>query len=44
MGIVRSSFLIDPDGHVAKAWPKVKADGHAAEVMTALREARAARG
>jgi peroxiredoxin Q/BCP len=44
MGIVRSSFLIDPDGRVAKAWPKVKADGHAAEVMTALREARAARG
>src|SRR4051794_5402678 len=43
MGIVRSSFLIDPDGRVAKVWPKVKADGHAAEVKAALDEARAAR-
>ena len=43
LGIVRSSFLVDPDGRVARAWPKVKADGHAAEVAAALREARAAR-
>jgi peroxiredoxin Q/BCP len=43
MGIVRSSFLIDPDGRIAKVWPRVKADGHAAEVKTALDEARAAR-
>ncbi len=43
MGIVRSSFLIDPDGRVAKVWPRVKADGHAAEVMAALSEAKAAR-
>lgn len=43
MGIVRSSFLIDPDGRIAKAWPKVKADGHAADVMTALAEAKSAR-
>jgi len=42
-GIQRSTFLIDPDGRVARAWPKVKADGHAAEVLTALAEARAAR-
>jgi len=42
-GIQRSTFLIDPDGRVAHAWPKVKADGHAAEVLTALAEARAAR-
>ncbi|HLX35526.1 MAG TPA: peroxiredoxin [Candidatus Limnocylindrales bacterium] len=42
-GIVRSSYLIDPDGKIAKAWPRVKADGHAAEVLTALEEARAAR-
>ena len=40
MGIVRSSFLIDPDGRIAKVWPKVKADGHAAEVQAALAEAK----
>ena len=44
MGIVRSSFLIDPEGRIARVWPRVKADGHAAEVMQALAEARAAHG
>lgn len=43
MGIVRSSFLIDPHGRVAHVWPKVKADGHAAQVLEALNEAKAAR-
>jgi len=43
MGIVRSSFLVDPDGRVAVAWPKVKADGHPAEVLAALDAARAGR-
>ena len=43
MGIVRSSYLIDPDGRIARAWPKVKADGHAAEVLSALEEERVAR-
>jgi peroxiredoxin Q/BCP len=42
-GIVRSSYLIDPDGRIARAWPRVKADGHAAEVLGALEEARASR-
>jgi len=41
-GIVRSSYLVDPEGRIARAWPKVKADGHAAEVLAALEEARAA--
>ncbi len=44
MGIQRSSFLVDPEGRVARAWPKVTADGHAAEVVAALAEAKAARG
>ena len=44
MGIARSSFLVGPDGHVAAAWPKVKAEGHAAQVLAALREAQAATG
>ena len=43
MGIVRSSFLVDPDGRIATAWPKVKADGHAAEVLAALEAAAATR-
>jgi len=43
MGITRSTFLIDPDGRIARAWPKVKADGHADEVLAALGEERAAR-
>jgi len=35
MGIERSTFLIDAKGQVARAWRKVKVDGHAAEVMGA---------
>jgi|SRR5580700_692631 peroxiredoxin Q/BCP len=36
MGIVRSSYLIGPDGKIAKVWGKVKAKGHAAEVFDEL--------
>lgn len=43
MGIQRSSYLIDPDGRVAFAWPKVKAQGHAAEVLETLDTVQAAR-
>jgi peroxiredoxin Q/BCP len=34
----RSSFLIAPDGRIAKVWPKVKADGHWQEVRQAVQE------
>ena len=37
MGIIRSTFLIGPDGKVKKAWPKVKVEGHADEVLAALK-------
>lgn len=37
MGIVRSTFLIDADGKVAKVWPKVKPEGHAREVLEAIK-------
>ena len=37
----RSSFLIDPDGRIARIWPKVKADGHWQEVRQAVQEAGA---
>jgi len=42
-GTARTTFLIDPDGRIAHVWPKVKAEGHAAEVLAALDEARTAR-
>ena len=35
MGMERSTFLIDKDGKVAKAWRKVSVTGHAADVMKA---------
>jgi peroxiredoxin Q/BCP len=41
MGIIRSSFLVGPDGRVARAWHKVKAEGHGDEVLAALRETQA---
>jgi peroxiredoxin Q/BCP len=37
MGIVRSTFLIGPDGKVARVWPKVKPEGHAEEVLAAIK-------
>jgi peroxiredoxin Q/BCP len=43
MGIQRSTFLVDPDGRLARTWPRVKADGHAAEILAALAELRAER-
>ncbi len=35
MGIERSTFLIDEQGTVARAWHKVKVPGHAEEVLKA---------
>jgi peroxiredoxin Q/BCP len=40
-GIIRSSFLVGADGRIARAWPKVKVEGHADQVLAALRETRA---
>ena len=37
MGITRATFLISPDGRIARIWPKVKVDGHAAEVLAAAK-------
>jgi thioredoxin-dependent peroxiredoxin len=36
MGVERSTFLIAADGRVEREWRKVKASGHAAEVLAAL--------
>jgi peroxiredoxin Q/BCP len=35
MGIIRTTYLIGPDGRIARIWPKVKVAGHAAEVLAA---------
>jgi peroxiredoxin Q/BCP len=35
MGIERSTFLIDAEGVLAQEWRKVKADGHATELLAA---------
>ena len=37
MGVVRSTYLIDPMGKVAHRWLKVKVPGHAREVMEKIK-------
>ena len=39
MGIERATFVIGPDGAVEHVWRKVKAPGHAATVLEALKSA-----
>ena len=36
MGVERTTFVIGPDGRIEKIYNKVKAKGHAAEVLAAL--------
>lgn len=36
MGIERTTFVIQPQGRIARIFEKVKADGHAEEVLAAL--------
>jgi len=35
-GILRTTFLIDPAGRIARVFEKVRPEGHAAEVLAAL--------
>jgi Peroxiredoxin len=37
-GIVRSTFLIDPEGRIARVWQPVKVAGHAQAVLDALKD------
>jgi thioredoxin-dependent peroxiredoxin len=37
MGITRMTYLVGPDGRIVQIWPRVKVDGHAAEVLTAVK-------
>ncbi len=36
LGIVRSTFLIGPDGKIARVWEAVNPRGHATQVLEAL--------
>ena len=38
MGVVRTTYLINPAGEIAEAWTKVKAKGHAEAVLERLVE------
>ena len=40
IGIVRSTFLIDPDGVIRQAWQPVKVPGHAQAVLDTLKAAK----
>ena len=39
-GILRSTFLIDPNGNIGHVWRKVKVPGHVEEVILKLGELR----
>jgi len=39
MGVERTTVLIGTDGKILAVWPKVKVDGHAAEVLKAAQSA-----
>jgi peroxiredoxin Q/BCP len=37
MGVARTTVLIDAEGRIARVWDKVKVDGHADEVLAAVK-------
>jgi peroxiredoxin Q/BCP len=37
MGVLRNTYLIGPDGKIARIWEKVKVAGHAEEVLEAAK-------
>ncbi len=43
-GVIRSTFLIDPEGRIRRIWSKVKVRGHAEEVLETLRSLSRAKG
>jgi len=44
MGVVRTTYLIDPQGRIAHRWDKVKVKTHATDVLAVLDEQTAAPG
>ncbi len=41
MGVIRSTFLIGPDGKLAHVWPKVKVEGHSDDVLATIQALKA---
>jgi thioredoxin-dependent peroxiredoxin len=41
MGVQRSTYLIGPDGKIARVWKKVNVDGHDAAVLDAIKQLQA---
>lgn len=39
MGIIRSTFIINPDGEIVKSWFNVNVDGHVEEILKTLENA-----
>ena len=37
MGIARTTYLVDGEGKIQKVFPKVKVEGHAREILAALK-------
>lgn len=37
MGMLRTTYLVGPDGKIARVWEKVKVKGHAEDVLAAAR-------
>lgn len=37
LGMVRTTYLVDAEGKIARVWEKVKVKGHAAEVLAAAK-------
>jgi len=37
MGMVRTTYLVGPDGRIARVWDKVKVKGHAEDVLAAAK-------
>jgi peroxiredoxin Q/BCP len=35
-GVIRSTFIISPDGSIKKAWKNVKAKGHVEQILKFL--------
>ncbi len=38
VGIIRKTFLIGEDGKIENIWPEVKPEGHASEILDAIRD------
>lgn len=41
MGVVRTTWIIDPDGNIAACWSPVRVKDHAQKVLTKLQELKA---